>query len=210
MGIRIYLFFLLIFLSVHSLGANKSKKSLVDSYLAQTSDCRLLDFYLYFCGSTAHEERVMGWIENVRETAIGRETLAAIQSSGHRLLIMHDVHSVGTAGKTLAPLSFDLSNGVGRECVIQMHLDMPDTGTHIVTSVDSGLILFTAKVNFFHELSHARHKMSGTWLAVDSEGQAVADENIYRRESAEIEGVIDVPLRDLKFVDGDQRVWFPL
>jgi hypothetical protein len=42
--------------------------------------------------------------------------------------------------------------------------------------------------NLFHELAHARHKMNGTWRYFDSERQAIEEENIFRRQSAQMNG----------------------
>lgn len=207
MGIKLVILPVILLFSCFAFGKT-NQYSLVLDYMDDQSDCQNVSDLFYFCGSKIQQQRVSSWLEDVQKTAIGRETWLAIQKSGHRLLVMHHKSAILTAGKTLATLTSNLNNGIGTDVVVQMNFDMPDSGTHLVTTSSGDLIPFSARVNFFHELSHARHKMNGTWLMSDSEGQAVRDENIYRQESAALEGFQSVPLRDLFYTENDMQVWF--
>lgn len=155
------------------------------------------------------KKKIFQWIQDIQLTAIGQETWFAIKSSGHKLMLMHSAHALSSAGKTLAEMSKNLQNGIGTDAIVQMHFDMPINGTHLVNSSKRKWIPFVAKVNLFHELSHARHMMNGTLLVHDIEGQAVEDENIYRLQKAELDGLHSTTLRDFDYSDFDQQIWFP-
>ncbi len=129
--------------------------------------------------------RVFRWLDLIKLTEIGRTTLEAINDSGNRLLIYHHDTALYSAGLTGARLSKNLVNGVGEDAFIKFYLDMEMEGTNCVRGEKGGFIEFTALQNLFHELSHARHKMNGTWLYFDSEGQAIREENIFRQHWAE-------------------------
>jgi hypothetical protein len=40
----------------------------------------------------------------------------------------------------------------------------------------------------YHELAHAMHMMNGTWRYFASEAQAIEEENVFRRQMAEMQG----------------------
>lgn len=190
---------------VNSFG--NEKKTLVERYLDSTENCHELELRLYICGEDRHLRRLESWIVTVRGLSIGADTLDHISNSGHKLLIMHSAPSLGAGGKTLAPLSSRLTNGIGADAVIQMNLDMPEQGSHLVSNRHKTLIPFTAIQNFFHELSHARHKMNGQWRIYDSEGQAIDDENLFRQQ----EGLLNNKAYDERasiYYDFYEQIWF--
>lgn len=191
---------------------SKEKTSPVDFYLNENQNCNLILDKIYFCGSEFHKIKVLKWLRQIQQTAIGQETIDVILSSNHRLLIMHYPQAISTAGKTLSNLTMALQDGRGCDAVIQMHFGMPEAGTHQVAATQTLLIPFVAQVNLFHELSHARHNMEGTTLLVDIEGQAVDDENTFRKQFASLQtqnNNLIVPLRDFSLTDYDHQVWFP-
>ncbi|MCB0412751.1 MAG: hypothetical protein KDD50_00355 [Bdellovibrionales bacterium] len=157
-------------------------------------------------GTLKQRERLRRWIQQINLVPIGEETLSAIDSSNHQVLVRHSVDRLIVAGATLAPLSFNLTNGVGVDVEILFDCRIPDSGSHIVEGTDGRWIEFTAVENLFHELSHARHKATGNWRSFDSEGQAIEDENIFRQQMASMKGIAPVALRGS--TEGEQ-IWFP-
>ncbi len=89
----------------------------------------------------------------------------------------------------MAPMSRNLINGRGESVNILFDATIAERGSHLVYSGKRELIEYTAVENLFHELAHARHKMNGTWRYFDSEGQAIEEENIFRRELAMVDDV---------------------
>lgn len=69
---------------------------------------------------------------------------------------------------------------------IHFNANIPDTGSHQVYSNARQPIEYTAVQNLYHELAHALHMMNGTWMYFKSERQAIQEENIFRRQLAEI------------------------
>ncbi|MCW8879447.1 MAG: type III secretion system effector protein [Kangiellaceae bacterium] len=147
--------------------------------------------------------KLFHWLDLIKLTEIGTETINAIETSGHQLTILHSSSALLSAGVTGAPLSSNLTNGVGEDVYIKFYLDMDDHGTNCVLAMDGKqYIEYTAIQNLFHELSHARHKMKGTWLYFDSEGQAIREENIFRMAWAEYKAKGKVATRiDIKGIE---------
>jgi hypothetical protein len=65
---------------------------------------------------------------------------------------------------------------------------------------------FQPGANLFHELVHAKHLSNGTWRYFDSEGQAIEEENVFRQQHSDGQGLRPVSLRAA--VDGEQ-IWWP-
>ena len=126
--------------------------------------------------------KLFHWLDQIQLTESGAETLRAIKTSGHQLVIYHSESALLSAGVTGAPLSINLTNGRGEDAYIKFYLNMDTQGSNCVLGKRGQYIEYTALQNLFHELSHARHKMKGTWLYFDSEGQAIRDENQFRAE----------------------------
>lgn len=143
-------------------------------------------------GSEPQVQRMRNWLKQIASVPKGLETLKAIQDSGHKLFIFHHRPSIISAGKTSAPVSENLINGIGESVDIYFNFDIPETGSHFARDSQRQPIPFTAVQNLYHELAHAMHMMNGTWLYFRSEGQAIAEENEFRAQQAEINGVVHV------------------
>lgn len=126
--------------------------------------------------------KIFRWLDQINLTPIGQQTLRAIETSGNELTIFHDDYALYSAGATGAPMTKNLTNGVGEDVYIRFYLDMDAKGSNCVHGKNGNYIDYSAIHNLFHELSHARHKMNGTWLYHDSEGQAIREENKFRRQ----------------------------
>lgn len=83
---------------------------------------------------------------------------------------------------------------------IEFHFGIPDQGSHWVQDEAGKKLEYTATQNFFHELSHARHKLNGTWRYFASEEQAVEEENLFRRQ---LLGQNGKAMRERFYVEGD-------
>lgn len=157
-------------------------------------------------GSPSQVMRMSRWLDQIREIPIGRETLEAILDSGNHLILRHSEWALNSSGRTLAPLSANLTNGRGMDVEILFDARIPDDGSHTVFDTQRKAIEFTAIQNLFHELVHARHYANGTWRYFDSEGQAIEEENLFRRQLSEYRGIKQASLR--ADIDGIQ-VWWP-
>ncbi len=135
-------------------------------------------------GSLLHIARFKHWLNEIVKIPHGKATLEAIINSGHTLVISHSRSARISAGRTQAPMSENLINGKGESVKILFDATVSERGSHRVYNRKRELIEFTAVENLFHELAHARYKMNGTWRHFDSEGQAIEEENIFRRELA--------------------------
>jgi len=120
------------------------------------------------------------WLDQIVLTETGQKTIEAINQSNHQLTILHSNAALVSAGVTSAPMSSNLTNGKGESVEIKLYLDMESEGTNCVLGETGQYIRYTAIQNLFHELSHARHKMNGTWLYFASERQAIIEENKFR------------------------------
>lgn len=172
------LFILLINTNLYAVTPNKqSKTSVYEQYRYNPAiEIRVKEF--------GQAVKLFSWLDQISLTKIGRNTLNAIEQSGHKLTIMHSQSALKSAGVTGAPMSSNLTNGVGESVYIKFYLDMEKSGSNCVLGDSGDYIEYTAIQNLFHELSHARHKMNGTWLYFDSEGQAIREENIFRESWA--------------------------
>jgi hypothetical protein len=128
------------------------------------------------------------WLNDIAVVSKGYKTLKAIEKSGHTLTIKHSVAARLSSGRTIAPMTRNLTNGVGDDILIIFDADMEDRGTHRVFSAANELIEFNAIQNLFHELAHAMHQMQGTWRYFASEEQAIEEENEFRIDLAKING----------------------
>ncbi len=138
---------------------------------------------------TAYEtNRLADWLDRIAAVPKGRNTMRAIQDSGHQLVIQHAQYAVISAGRTRAPMSQNLTNGKGESVQILFNAHIEDRGSHMVYNGKRELIEYTAVQNLYHELAHAMHMMNGTWRYFASERQAIEEENLFRSEQAAIQG----------------------
>ncbi len=165
---------------------------LVPMHEVTTEDNHFYGRNISLHGSQAQIERMRKWLQQIAAVPKGLETLMAIQDSGHKLFIFHSTPSMRSAGKTSAPVSENLINGIGESVDIYFNFDIPDQGSHFVKDSRRQLIPFTAVQNLYHELAHAMHMMNGTWLYFKSEPQAIAEENVFRAQQAGLSGVVHV------------------
>lgn len=126
--------------------------------------------------------RLSRWLDEIAAVSHGKATLQAILASSNQLTIRHSPWALIASGRTLAPLSEDLTNGRGEDIEILFDVRIPEHGSHRVFNRAGEPIAFTALHNLFHELVHARHQLNGTWRYWDSEGQAIEEENLFRME----------------------------
>ena len=157
-------------------------------------------------GSPRQIIRMSRWLDEIVSIPIGRQTLEAILDSGNQLTLRHSEWALHASGRTLAPVSDRLTNGRGADVEILFDARIPEQGSHFVFDAKRNAIEFTAVQNLFHELVHAKHLANGTWRYFDSEGQAIEEENIFRRQHSEGQGLQQVSLREA--VDG-QQIWWP-
>jgi hypothetical protein len=157
-------------------------------------------------GTPQQVMRISAWLDEIGTLPIGRETLDAILASGNHLTIRHSQTALQASGRTLAPVTDDLTNGLGADVEILFDARIPEQGSHWVFDAAHNAIEFTAVQNLFHELAHARHLVNGTWRYFDSEGQAIEEENVFRMQASERRGLKQVSQRAA--VDGRQ-IWWP-
>jgi hypothetical protein len=139
-------------------------------------------------GAAFETNRLAGWLDRIAQVPQGLRTLRSIQASGHQLVIQHAQHAIISAGRTRAPMSRNLTNGVGESVHILFNARISDSGSHMVYNGKRELIEYTAVQNLYHELAHAMHMMKGTWRYFNSEKQAIEEENIFRQDLARIQG----------------------
>lgn len=121
-------------------------------------------------------------LQSLQQYPVGALLLDEIAQSPHQLRIRHNPYSLSSVGKTLLPLTRKLSNGIGDSATIEMHLDMPQDGSHLVSECTKGWIPFTFLQNLAHELRHARDGMTGKFVGHRFEQDAVDTENQLRKE----------------------------
>lgn len=138
-------------------------------------------------GAPAEVMRFKRWLDAIARVPKGVETLWSISGSGHHLVIEHSRFAVLSSGRTQAPMTMNLTNGVGEDVSIKFNAYIPEQGSHRVFDARDEPIEFNALQNLYHELAHAMHKMTGTWLYFRSEQSAIEEENVFRRELAELE-----------------------
>ncbi len=137
-------------------------------------------------GTPKERQKLKRWLHDIAVVPKGYNTLKRIEASGHQLTIKHSNVARLSSGRTIAPMTNNLTNGVGADITIIFDANMSDRGTHRVFSAKNELIEFNAQQNLFHELAHAMHQMQGTWRYFDSERQAIEEENIFRIDLATI------------------------
>jgi len=145
-------------------------------------------FSIQLEGSPAQIKRLQTWLDEIVKVPIGRSALVAIANSGNQLTIRHSDSALMASGRTLAPLSRNLTNNLGEDTEILFDTRIPVEGSHWVFDAKSQKMAFTSSQNLFHELAHAKHLMNGTWRYFDSEGQAIEEENIFRLQQNELSG----------------------
>lgn len=139
-------------------------------------------------GSVEQITRLRVWLNEIARVPKGVDTLKAIHRSGHNLVIKHSDAARLSAGRTIAPMTERLTNGVGDDVTIIFDADMKNSGTHIVYDRNNQPLEFTAVQNLYHELAHAMHQMQGQWRYFASEKQAIEEENVFRTEWARLHG----------------------
>lgn len=128
------------------------------------------------------------WLDQIWLVPKGCQTLQMISDSGHELTIRHADHAILSAGRTAAPMTMNLINGIGADVDIIFDTRIGDGGSHKVFNAENELIEYTAVQNLYHELAHAMHMMNGTWCYFASERQAIEEENIFRIQLARMRG----------------------
>jgi hypothetical protein len=139
---------------------------------------------IFLEGNRQQIARFENWLDRIAEVPKGYQTLKAISESGHELTVRHSKYAVISAGRTLAPMSSNLTNGKGESVTILFSAHIQDSGSHMVYNAQRMLIEYTAIQNLYHELAHAMHMMKGSWRYFASEKQAIEEENIFRRDLA--------------------------
>ena len=149
-------------------------------------------------GTTQEKRNLLRWLKRIVSIAKGHDTLLSIIKSGNRLTIKHSPAARLSAGRTIAPMTYDLINGTGADVTIIFDALMPDEGAYRVFDRHNAVIEFTAVQNLYHELAHAMHKMQGTWRYFASEEQAIEEENLFRRQLALAQGKVPTQRYDVR------------
>lgn len=144
-------------------------------------------FRVHLVGTPRQVLTFKRWIDRIAEVPKGAETLWAISRSRHTLTIYHSDFAVVSSGRTGAPITDNLFNGRGEDVVIKFNSNIPEDGSHWVFDKHNNRIEYTAVQNLYHEFAHAMHMMTGTWKPGNSEGGAIREENIFRRELSVME-----------------------
>ncbi len=139
-------------------------------------------------GAKRQKQRLTRWLNEIALVPKGYATLQTIANSGHTLTIRHSEAARLSSGRTIAPMTRNITNGKGESVSIIFDADMEDRGTHRVFGLRNELIEFNALQNLYHELAHAMHQMQGTWRYFASEKQAIEEENQFRIDLADING----------------------
>jgi hypothetical protein len=139
-------------------------------------------------GTPVQIMKITRWLDQISLIPKGYDTLQSISNSAHELVIQHADYALTSAGRTRASMTMNLINGIGDSVHILFDARISDRGSHMVYNAYHELIEYTATQNLYHELAHAMHMMNGTWRYFDSEAQAIEEENIFRRQMAEMQG----------------------
>lgn len=137
-------------------------------------------------GDVKQKRQITRWLHDIAVVPKGYATLKAIESSDHILTIKHSITARISSGRTIAPMTEKITNGIGDNVTILFDADMDDRGTHRVFGPGNKLIEFNSIQNLYHELAHAMHQMQGTWRYFASEKQAIEEENEFRIDLAKI------------------------
>lgn len=146
-------------------------------------------FSIKLVGTPRQIFRLRRWIDQIAEVPKGNETLWAISRSPHTLTIYHSHFAVISSGRAGAPMTSNLYNGRGENVEIKFNANIPDGGSHWVFGEHRRHIEYTAVQNLYHEFAHALHMMTGRWHYADSEGSAIKEENVFRRQLARLKHV---------------------
>lgn len=157
-------------------------------------------------GTPVQIKRIAGWLDRIYAVPLGKRTINSIMSSRNHVVIRHSPWALHAAGRTSAPVSSHLTDGIGEDALVLFDSRIPDSGSHNVFNRHREPIEFNAMHNLFHELVHARHLVNGTWRYFDSEGQAIEEENRFRVQLDEIRGNSKSTLR--VGIRGEQ-LWWP-
>lgn len=171
-----------------------------------TSQYLLDDQAISLEGTPAQVLQLSDWLDRIVAIPQGYQTLRRILDSGNHLTIRHSDWALLSSGRTLAPVTADLTNGLGADILILFDARIPDSGSHVVEDAHGHPIPFTAVQNLYHELAHAEHMVTGSWRYWDSEGQAIEAENRFRRGQHQSTPTTRLLLRS--GVNG-QKVWWP-
>ena len=150
--------------------------------------------------------KLSSWLDSIYGLPHGQSVLDSVNESGNTLTIRHSEWALTASGRTQAPVSFHLTDGLGEDTLILFDTRIPDDGSHVVFNSSYEPIAFNAVQNLFHELAHAKHYTNGTWRYFDSEGQAIEEENIFRAEMAFLAGVDNIAYRATK---RGKQIWWP-
>ena len=153
-------------------------------------DGMLKDFgaNIILVGRPEHVMRFTRWLDEIARVPKGLQTLWQISNTPHELVIQDSGHAKRSAGRTLAPMTMNIINGVGESVEIIFDARTEERGSHMVYNAKQELIEYTAIQNLYHELAHAMHMMNGSWRYFDSEAQAIEEENIFRCQLAKRQG----------------------
>lgn len=134
---------LIVVLLLHGRHLMAIEINLALSYVSDCTDCRQKYESVFLCGSTTHQLEIANLIREIRMFPVGEETWQNIRNSGKRLLVAHSEGAVTSAGKSLAPLTSALSDGLGTSAVILFNFDNPITGSHLVGGTEQEWTEFT-------------------------------------------------------------------
>jgi hypothetical protein len=183
---------LVIIMSLWTFGisnAAATEANVINQPYSPTSRNSGQDTNILLTGTPYQISKFTEWLDQIAKVPKGRSTVEIIANSGHQLVIRHARYALISAGRALGPVSANLINGKGESVEILFNAHIPDTGSHMVFDGSRQLIEYTAVQNLYHELAHAMHMMAGTWRYFASERQAIEEENIFRKELAEMQGL---------------------
>ncbi|MEJ2177135.1 MAG: M91 family zinc metallopeptidase [Gammaproteobacteria bacterium] len=163
-------------------------------------------YAIFLEGSPKQILKISNWLDEIFLVPFGRQTIESIHDSGNQVTIRHSHWALMASGRTSAPISSNLTNGKGEGVIILFDSRIPDSGSHWVFDTFRNPIEFNAIQNLFHELAHAKHLSNGTWRYFNSEGQAIEEENIFRKQLGETTGKIDVAMR---IGSKGEQIWWP-
>ena len=178
----------------------------VRRFYSDTSRHLFLDRSMVLEGTPAQVRQLARWLDQIYALPYGRFTVHSVFDSGNTLTIRHSEWALSASGRTRAPVTSRLTNGIGDNAVILFDTRIPDRGSHRVFDTRRNTIEFSALQNLFHELVHARHMVNGTWRYFDSEGQAIQEENVFRKQLAMQRGERSYSLR---VGSRGEQIWWP-
>ena len=171
-----------------------------------TSRHLLSSYAIFLEGNYQQIRKINNWLDEIYTIESGRRTINKLFDSGNKVIIRHSEWALHASGRTSAPMSSHLTDGLGEDALVLIDTRMPDSGSHQVFNSKRSLIEFNALHNLFHELVHAKHYTNGSWRYFDSEGQAIEEENIFRLQLAKHLGK---KTTDLRVGKRGQQIWWP-